>query len=260
MSDTAVRFSRPPQRAPVCLLDLDPDLGEWLDRSRLPLAHRQLMVRLAHVVVGQWRPEPDAFGAEGGVGLLLVEGFAIRRVQLAHRTAAELLGPGDLLRPWQDDGEHAHYPFSAGFRLLGDLTVAVLDANFLARCGAFPEVLGALFGRAMERSRSLAGNLAVAQLPSVEDRVLVELWHLADRFGRVRRDGVILPLRLSHEVLGALIGARRPSVTTALGRLAERELVIAQHPGWLLVGDPPAALGPVRAAGRLRGDVDEVQF
>lgn len=228
------------------LLDLDPDLGARLAEERFELARRALVVRTERVDIDEWTPEPDAFAAEGGIGLLIVEGHMVRRVQLAHRAAAELLGSGDVLRPWQDDGQYPHYPFHATFRLVSPLLVGVLDRGFVARAAAFPEVIGELFGRAMDRARFLAGNLAVAQLPSVEDRVLVELWHLADRFGRVRADGVVLPVRLSHETLGALVGARRPSVTSALGRLADRGLVRQQRDAWLLCGDPPEQVATLR--------------
>jgi CRP-like cAMP-binding protein len=231
------------------LLDLDPDLGADLDDGRREAARRHLAVRLARVEKGEWRPEADAFGAQGGVGLFVVDGFAVRRVQLAHRAAAELLGPGEILRPWQDDGEHAHYPFAATFQILRPLTLAVLDRSFRVRVGAVPEVVGALFARVTERARLLAGNLVVAQLPSVEDRVLVVLWHLADRFGRVRRDGVLLPVNLSHEIIGTIVGARRPSVTSAVGRLTARGLVARDPAGWLLLGDPPREIRALHGGG-----------
>src|SRR5689334_2741863 len=90
------------------LLELDPDLGEDLDAERDALARRHLVVRVETVALGTWTPDADAFGAaRGGLGLLLAEGLALRRVALGHRAAAELLGPGEVLRPWEEDGEHA---------------------------------------------------------------------------------------------------------------------------------------------------------
>ena len=68
------------------------------------------------------------------------------------------------------------------------------------------------------------------------------LWHLADRWGRVRSEGVLLPLRLTHSVLADLVAARRPTVTTALAELGRQELVEPQTPGWLLRGEPPGEL------------------
>ncbi len=49
--------------------------------------------------------------------------------------------------------------------------------------------------------------------------MLLLLWHLADRSGRVTPDGIHLPLRLSHDLLSDLVASRRPSVTTGLARL-----------------------------------------
>jgi CRP/FNR family transcriptional regulator, cyclic AMP receptor protein len=67
-------------------------------------------------------------------------------------------------------------------------------------------------------------------------------WHLAERWGRVSGDGVIVPLALTHRILGQLVGARRPTVSTALSELAEREELVRRPDGsWLLRGDPPDA-------------------
>jgi CRP-like cAMP-binding protein len=229
------------------LLEVDPDLAQGLDTKSAALARRHLVVRLERVGVGEWEPQEDAYGAAGGIGLLVVEGLAVRRVALEHRSAGELLGPGDVLRPWQWEleGEHIAYPFSAAWRVVEPLTIAVLDPGFTRRVGAFPDIVGQLMGRAVGRAYRLAGYLVVAQLTAVDDRLLVAFWHLAEQWGRVRPDGVLLPLRVTHEILGFLVGARRPSVTAALGRLAEQGLVRPQSDGgWVLLGTPPERLRP----------------
>jgi CRP-like cAMP-binding protein len=66
----------------------------------------------------------------------------------------------------------------------------------------------------------------------------VLLWALAERWGRVSTQGVRLPLQLPHRTLATLVGARRPSVTTALSGLARDGLVERTDDGWLLHGDP----------------------
>src|SRR5256885_15241654 len=104
------------------LLDLDPDLAEGLDPQREAIARERLTVRVERVERGRWTPRAGEFGAVGGIGLLVAEGLAIRQVSLAHRAAAELLGPGDVLRPWGDGGEPAAYPVSASVRLSGTLS------------------------------------------------------------------------------------------------------------------------------------------
>src|SRR3954451_10852436 len=235
------------------LLDLDPDLGEGLDPEREALARRHLVVRLEGVAVGTWTPDADAFGAQhGGLGLLIAEGLSLRRVALGHRAAAELLGPGEVLRPWEEGGAPASYPFASSFRILEPLSLAVLDGRFTAKLMHFPEIVNRLMGRLMARSRRVVGHLVIAQLTAVDARLHVLLWHLADRFGRVRPEGIVVPLRLTHETLGLIVGARRPSVTAALGRLTERGLVEAlPDGGWLLSGDPPVELGHVQAPASL---------
>src|SRR3954451_14905833 len=95
------------------LLDLDPDLGEGLDPQREALARERLMVRVERVERGRWAPKAGQLGAIGGFGVLSVDGLAVRRVRLGHRAAGELLAEGDVLRPWEDDGEHAAYPFAS---------------------------------------------------------------------------------------------------------------------------------------------------
>ncbi|MGZ6696318.1 MAG: helix-turn-helix domain-containing protein, partial [Solirubrobacteraceae bacterium] len=61
-------------------------------------------------------------------------------------------------------------------------------------------------------------------------------------------EGVRLPLALPHRTLATLVGARRPSVTTALSGLARDGLVERTPEGWLLHGDPAVIL-PARIAG-----------
>jgi CRP-like cAMP-binding protein len=64
-------------------------------------------------------------------------------------------------------------------------------------------------------------HLAIAQLNRVDLRVLALLWHLAERWGVVAADGVVVPLRLTHATLGRFVGAQRPTVTLALQQLSE---------------------------------------
>jgi CRP/FNR family cyclic AMP-dependent transcriptional regulator len=232
------------------LCRLDPGLTEGLEGTRLAACERDLVVALRRLDRGNWRPARNEYGAEGGVGLLIVEGFMIRRVEVAHRAAGELLGPGDILRPWQDDGEHAVYPFSTGWRVLDPVTVAVLDRNLAVRLGPYPEVTSALIGRTMGRSRRVTGHLAVAQFGSVRHRLLLALWHMADEWGRVRPDGIIVPVSLTHELLGLLVGARRPAVTSALGELTAEGRVCHDNGAYRLTGDPPADLDLVRGRRR----------
>ena len=62
-------------------------------------------------------------------------------------------------------------------------------------------------------------------------------------------EGVLLPLRLTHQILAQLIGARRPSVTTAVGELTSAGLASRRPDGsWVLHGGPPNELREVGRA------------
>lgn len=89
------------------------------------------------------------------------------------------------------------------------------------------------------RSRS-PGASSFGPVPEVRLHVL--MWHLAERMGRVRPDGVHLALPITHETLGHLVAARRPSVSAALGQLSQRGLRDRNGDGWVLLGDPPVGL------------------
>jgi DNA-binding transcriptional ArsR family regulator len=72
---------------------------------------------------------------------------------------------------------------------------------------------------------------------------------MADRWGKVTPEGVHVPLKLTHQLLGRVIGAQRPSVTTALKQLMEDGLVSRREDGtWLLHGDPPDTLERMRSS------------
>jgi len=96
-------------------------------------------------------------------------------------------------------------------------------------------------GRALDRSRRLAVLMAIVQQPRLDERLWMLFWELADRHGRVHRDGVHLELPLSHELISHLAAARRPSVSSALSRLAERGVLRREGRSWVVSGAPPGA-------------------
>jgi CRP/FNR family transcriptional regulator, cyclic AMP receptor protein len=177
-----------------------------------------------------------------GIGLLVLDGLLIRRVGIDRGFGAELLGEGDLLRPWQGEDEPPILPQTTGWRVLQSTRMAVLDEPFARRLARCPQLTGRLVHRALARSRNLTVNMAIVHQPRVDVRLHMLFWHLAGRWGRVRNDGVIVPLRLTHNVLSDLTAARRPTVTSALSELAKRELVQPSDGGWLLCGTPPGEL------------------
>jgi CRP/FNR family transcriptional regulator, cyclic AMP receptor protein len=228
----------------------DPDLGAGLEGLRLQRAERDLIAPTVVAFEGPWDPEETGESVRGGIGLLLLEGLVVRRVGQTGRYGAELLGPGDLMRPWQHDGEDVTLPFDTSFRVIEQAQLALLDLRFAARAAPYPEVGSALIGRAMQRSRTLVVNMAIAHYPRIDRRLLMLMWHLADRWGRVTPDGIRIPLRLTHQLLADLVASRRPSVTSAL-QLLTHEGHIAKHgDAWLLHGEPPVELCEMERAGR----------
>jgi CRP/FNR family cyclic AMP-dependent transcriptional regulator len=226
----------------------DPDLAGTLDGERLHRAERELLADTAVAFEGPWDPEEAGESVRGGIGLLLLEGLVVRRVGRTGRYGAELLGPGDLLRPWQHDGEDVTLPFDTSFRVIDQTVFALLDLRFAARAAPYPEVGGALIGRAMQRSRTLVVNMAIAHYPRIDQRLLMLMWHLADRWGRVTPDGIRIQLQLTHQLLADLVASRRPSVTSGLAQLAREGHISKRGDAWLLHGEPPLELYEVERA------------
>jgi hypothetical protein len=231
----------------IQLLRHDPDLAEYLQGERLAQAMQDCVTRVVRFEAGQWTPLERVGDLPKGLGLLVLEGLILRRVGLAGRYGSELLGEGDLLRPWQDE-DPGPMPLRTGrWKVLRRGRMAVLDYDFALRLARYPEMIPCLLNRAVRRSRYMAANIAIIHQPRIDVRVHMLLWELAVRWGNVSRDGVRLPIRLTHATLAELVAARRPSVTKALGELADRSLVTWKGDHWLLKGKPPSELEALAA-------------
>lgn len=166
-----------------------------------------------------------------------------REVNVLGRTCVELLGAGDVLRPWQWDSEGSHVQAEVGWTVLEPTRLAVLDHGLVVRMNAWPQLGLELFARGTRRAHHLAVALAITHHQRVDERLLLTLWHLAERWGRVGQEGIVVPLPLSHQRLADLVGAHRPSVTTAMGELDRAGTVSRRDDGiWILHGSPPAEL------------------
>jgi CRP/FNR family transcriptional regulator, cyclic AMP receptor protein len=225
-------------RTLIPLLDADAELGEGLTPEELGAARRAVGVYVKALEVGPWAPGAEEWPVPPALGLLVLNGLVTRDIVFAGRTTTELVGAGDVLRPWEDDVQFDPLPFGVVWHVHEATRVAVLDARFALAAARWPALAAALSRRHVRRARGLAFQLAIAQLPRVDDRLLVLLWALAERWGRVSPQGVRLPLQLPHRTLATLVGARRPSVTTALSGLTRDGLVERTDDGWLLRGDP----------------------
>jgi CRP/FNR family transcriptional regulator, cyclic AMP receptor protein len=86
---------------------------------------------------------------------------------------------------------------------------------------------------------------AISQPTGVDRRLLALFWHLAERWGRVGTAGIMIPVALTHRILGHLVGAARPTISSALGGFAKRDqLVRGPRGSWLPRGKPPTPARP----------------
>jgi CRP-like cAMP-binding protein len=224
----------------VSVIDADRGLARTLTQDRVAAARAPSTAAMMALGVGAWEAPADAARAKGGYGLLVLDGLFVRLVGLGGRFGAELLGRGDLLRPWEGDGEPGGtLSFDSAWRVLTPARLAVLDPAWAARMAAFPEVGPELTGRAIGRVRRAAALMSIVQLPRLEDRLWLLFWELADRHGHVHPDGVHIDLPLTHELISHLAAARRPSVSGALTRLTEAGKLRRSGRSWVLCGDPP---------------------
>jgi CRP/FNR family transcriptional regulator, cyclic AMP receptor protein len=223
------------------LVEKDPELFEGLPAHARRQALASVVVPVLELQRGAWPGDvPGLSTSSGSLGLLVLEGTMIRNVRVGRQPRSELIGQGDLARPWEHDGETASMPFGTDWRVLEPTRLAILDARFLAVACRWPVVISAIIGRAVRRAHWLALQLAISDVRHIKPRLLLLFWHLADRWGRVGRDGVTIPLCLTHEVIAQLVGAQRPTVSTALQALS-REGLLTRLPDrtWLL--DPRSA-------------------
>jgi CRP/FNR family transcriptional regulator, cyclic AMP receptor protein len=243
-----------PRRAPqVRVLEVDPELGRRVPASEITRARAALVAQVHRLGRGTWEVPASGDEPASELGYLLVDGLLARDLLLAGRRCTELLGEGDLVQPLVSmAGDEALVRYRVLWHVLEPVRFAVLDKAFAHAAAHWPQVMRALLERAIRRNLRTSIHAALLQLSPVETRLLVLFWHLAERWGRVTPAGVTVSLRLSHELLGQLVGCQRASVTTALGHIAESGLVVRRSDRtWLLRGSPPDELASVQWEQRL---------
>ena len=227
----------------ISIVDADPDLADLLDADELARARKEALARVQRLSPGAWDAEAALEPAVHHRGYLIIEGLLSRTVDVLGRRCVELVGHGDVMRPWQWDEVGSHVRAEVGWTVLESTRLAVLDHEVVLRLVPWPQLGLELFNRGTRRAHHLAVALAIAHHQRVGDRLLLTLWHLAERWGRVHPDGIVVPLPLGHQRLADLVGARRQSVTTAMGGLTRAGKVSRRDNGdWVLHGDPPDEL------------------
>ena len=227
------------------LFEVDPELAEALDERQLADARLRAIVPVADLAAGVWPIARLGSATAQPFAIMVVDGIVLRELLLAGSTATELLGPGDVVDfTGADDGL---LPADVRWSVPDAARIMVLDDRLLAILRTWPGVARVLLSRTVDRERRLSTHRAIAQLPRVDLRLLAFFGHLGERWGRVTPAGVLLPLHLTHETLGRLIGARRPTVSLALKDLAAGNMLERRQDGaWLLRYEALQSLGAAR--------------
>lgn len=98
----------------------------------------------------------------------MLEGLLLRRVRLGVRDGTEIIGPGDVLRPWVTYGEDSELALDATWRVEHRARLAILDRRCALRVARWPEVAAALMDRLVRRQRFLAMHLAILSEPRLQ--------------------------------------------------------------------------------------------
>jgi len=236
-----IAASAPVLRA-ASLFDLDPELSEHLDARQRSEVRSHAVVPVADLPAGPWDPASLLDAVSRPFGVMVVDGLLLREILLAGSTAAELLGPCDIVAVAPVDDPLL--PTEVVWSVPQEARIAILDDRLLQILRSWPAVGRLLLDRAARREARLSTHRAIAQLPRVELRLLAFFAHLSERWGRVASAGIVMPLYLTHETLGRLIGARRPTVSLALKDLAIDGLLERRDDGsWVLSYDAFERLG-----------------
>ena len=227
-------FEREPT---VALTDVLPEIVALIPVGDHRLARRVLHVpvlpaagELDHVLAAH----PDAFD------FIIVDGLVLKQTRYAGRSSLELLGPGDVLAPPLSRVRQLDSRAISSYRTHGDALLAALDSPFRSAARRWPQLSDVLLDRLARQTHRASMHLAVLHIPRAEDRVVALFSDLAERFGRVTDDGIIIDIELTHKLIGQLIGSRRPTVSLALEALSIDQTLTRAGAGWKL--DAPSLL------------------
>jgi CRP/FNR family transcriptional regulator, cyclic AMP receptor protein len=224
----------------VQLLEIEPELARFMTE-----ADRTTVGEIGAPVVTVTAGELDLtelLSAHRSFAAIVLDGMLVRRIVVGESATLRLLGPGDLVG--MPTSQASMLIAGSGMRVAAPTRLALLGRDVLLAAHRAPRLVAGLQARSTEQSDRVALQLAICQLPRVEDRVLSMLWLLAESWGHVTAQGTALRLRLTHETIGGLVGARRSTVTLALGQLADDGAIARHEEGWMLLKPPPVFDAP----------------
>ena len=124
--------------ASIQLLEADPELARGLDPHRIREVSQRLYARVVEIPRGSWCPAEALRNGSQPIGLLVLDGLLVREATVGDHPSAELLGPGDLLRAWDDGDAEVLLPRSVRWTALTDARVAVIDHALAVRAAQWP--------------------------------------------------------------------------------------------------------------------------
>jgi DNA-binding transcriptional ArsR family regulator len=105
--DRAFRLDRA-----VHVFDDDRDLFSELPEAARLEARSRAVVPLLDLDRGQWDPHANGVGTSAAcLGLLVLDGLLVHSVAVAREPRSELVGAGDVIRPWEHEDDAASVPF-----------------------------------------------------------------------------------------------------------------------------------------------------
>ncbi|HEX6745094.1 MAG TPA: Crp/Fnr family transcriptional regulator [Solirubrobacteraceae bacterium] len=211
----------------INLLEALPEIAASIPPEDRDLAQRALRVpRLSacdeDLAVTLTRSVEDPFD------FLVLEGVVLKETTLLRRAAIELLGPGDVLGPPLTAVRQIESRAVSRYLAHGAVSLAELGVRFRHAARRWPGLSDVLLDRLARQTHRASMHLAMLHLPRIEDRIIALFSNLAERFGHMTPDGAVIELDLTHGMIGALVGSRRPTVTIALQALAAEGLLIRQ--------------------------------
>src|SRR5437763_3126258 len=198
---------------------------------------KRLVARVAQLPPGPFDPQRLIENSTGWLGLLVVDGLALVQVAAGRAPIGWLVGAEDLVRPWEMTD--VSLLTSASWQALSPLRIALLDGGFARRVSGLGMVTEALAAKAAQTSHWLFAKSLVTGTSVIEERLLLLFALLGERWGKATAAGVLVAMPLTHQVLATLVGARRPSVSTALRGLCDAGLLDRTEEGWLLCRTAP---------------------
>ncbi len=219
------------------LLEEHPELALHVDPEHREQALAGLSAPCLAIRPGDWDPTIIRTTGRQAFGAFVSSGLLCRTLHTGGHPALELYGPGDVIGVSSLEGSvlaaEETWTVSAPARLV------MFDDAFLHAARRWPRLVTGLFDLMQQQHDRLALQMVIAAQPRVEDRLTALFGLLSERYGRVSGAGVIVEVALTHEAIGRLIGAQRPTVSLALKSLSGRD-VLQRRPGgrWLLLAQP----------------------